>query len=41
MSGIFEGQWFGAIADLVYAEMTEVEAMTYYKNPVNGWVPYA
>lgn len=28
-----------AIADLVYDEMTQTEAMAYYKNPVNGWVP--
>jgi hypothetical protein len=28
-----------AIADVVYAEMTQAEAMTYYKNPDNGWVP--
>jgi hypothetical protein len=28
-----------AIADVVYAEMTQAEAMTFYKNPDNGWVP--
>jgi len=28
-----------AIADLVYAQMTNAEAMAYYKDPTNGWTP--
>jgi hypothetical protein len=27
------------LADLVYVEMTQAEAMAFYKNPDNGWVP--
>ena len=28
-----------AIANLVYIEMTQAEAVAYYKNSDNGWVP--